>query len=115
MDQEVRHVFKFVSLSFLSCSRSFSDICLCFIAFDTICRGVLSMYISHHDITAQTMIGLSLFDVSQLFDIHLSVEIPVPESPIMTQFVDAPTKPLAIFLHKGVLFCDCILFVCISP
>ena len=71
-------------------------------AHETITAGVFGLFISSGDISAATMVGQSLFDVSTLFEIPLSDEQAVEGSlaGVMTQYVDTTVKPLAVFIHR---------------
>jgi hypothetical protein len=57
-------------------------------------EGLFSLYITHGDISAKTLTGLSLFDVSTLFGLSLSVEQSVKGSlaGVVTELVDSPVK-----------------------
>lgn len=80
-------------------------------AHDTMVTGLFSLYISHGDISAATLVGQSLYDVSTLFGIPLSVEKSVqgPLAGVMTEYVDAPTKALCVFIHRVLGDCGRLL------
>ncbi len=80
-------------------------------AHETMTTGLFSLFITYGDITAATMVGLSLFEVSTLFSIPLSVEEDVGGSlaGVMTQYVDSPVKALAVYIHRVLADCGRIL------
>ncbi len=71
-------------------------------AHETMTAGLFSLFITHGDISAATLVGQSLFDVSTLFSLPLSVEAAVPGvlAGVATQLVDSPVKALAVFIHR---------------
>jgi hypothetical protein len=80
-------------------------------AHETMTAGLFSLFITHGDISAATLVGQSLFDVSTLFSIPLSVEEAVPGvlAGVATQLVDSPVKALAVFIHRVLGDCGRIL------
>lgn len=80
-------------------------------AHETIITGVFSLYITHGDINAQVMASLSLLDVAEMFGIVMEREKDIEGSlkGVVTEYVDSPTKPLAVFIHKILNDCGKIL------
>jgi hypothetical protein len=80
-------------------------------AHETMTAGLFGLFITHGDISAATLVGQSLFDISTLFSLPLSVEEAVPGvlAGVATQFVDSPVKALAVFIHRVLGDCGRIL------
>lgn len=78
-------------------------------AHETILGGVFAMYIGSGDITASSLAGLSLYDVAELFQVQLRVEVPVGDSGVMTKEIDSPLRTFAEMIQRVLNDCGRIL------